>query len=314
MSEATDTVPAGDFYQEYHGHRPEHLETVCRGLRRDGARLVFLAGDSSLDNKHWLFDSFAPKAEQLSRPSGFVAQALNGYEALLRPPLMVKDVCYFLNRECQARTAGSAQRTIAVNTAVEESCLSDREVRGLLPQDDFIRTHIREDDILVVDVGGNDVALKPTSGVIMNMALLLYCTPTLLIKNLPFAAPGLYYFLHMFRVRLRRYIEQLIEVKRPKKVVVCMLYFLDERSGGSWADGVLSQLGYDTNPEKLQAVIRQVYHWGVSWISIPGVEVVPMPLFEVLDGKNTDDYVQRVEPSVQGGEKMARALAEQIFA
>ena len=27
---------------------------------------------------------------------------------------------------------------------------------------------------------------------------------------------------------------------------------------------------YDTNPEKLQAVIRQVYHWGVSCISIPG--------------------------------------------
>ena len=37
------------------------------------------------------------------------------------------------------------------------------------------------------------------------MALLLYCTPTLLIENLPLAAPGLYYFLHMFRVRLRRY-------------------------------------------------------------------------------------------------------------
>jgi len=201
-----------------------------------------------------------------------------------------------------------------VNTAIEESCLFDRENNGLLAQDDFIRTHITEEDILIVDVGGNDVALKPTSGVILNMALLLYCTPTLLIGNLPLAAPGLYYFLHMFRVRLRRYIESLIEVKRPKKVVVCMLYFLDQQSGGSWADGVLSQLGYDTNPEKLQAVIRQVYHWGVSCISIPGVEVVPMPLFEVLDGKNTDDYIQRVEPSIQGGEKMARALAELVFA
>ena len=30
-----------------------------------------------------------------------------------------------------------------------------------------------------------------------------------------------------------------------------MLYFLDEQPGGSWADGTLQALGYDTNPDKL---------------------------------------------------------------
>ena len=39
-----------------------------------------------------------------------------------------------------------------------------------------------------------------------------------------------------------------------------------------------------------------------------GTEVVPFPLFKVLDGKNTDDYLQRVEPSPSGGKKMADAL------
>merc|ERR1712083_1182063 len=110
----------------------------------------------------------------------------------------------------------------------------------------------------------------------------------------------------MFRVRLRRYIEGLISVKKPRKVIVCMLYFLDETSGGSWADTVLHHLGYDTNPDKLQTVMRKVYEWGVSKLDIPGVEVVPLPLYEVLDGKDTGDYVQRVEPSVIGGQKMAK--------
>ena len=47
-------------------------------------------------------------------------------------------------------------------------------------QDMFVRDNITEDDILVVDVGGNDVALHPTCGVIFNIILLLYLTPTCL--------------------------------------------------------------------------------------------------------------------------------------
>jgi hypothetical protein len=36
--------------------------------------------------------------------------------------------------------------------------------------------------------------------------------------------------------------------------------------------------------------------------------VIPFPLFSILDGKDSHDYVQRVEPSSQGGEKIAQAL------
>eukprot|EP00439_Symbiodinium_sp_Y106_P072167 s474_g13.t1 len=50
--------------------------------------------------------------------------------------------------------------------------------------------------------------------------------------------------------------------------------------------------------------MRQVYSWGVSQLSIPDVTIVPLPLYEVLDGKDTTDYVARVEPSEKGSFKL----------
>jgi len=43
------------------------------------------------------------------------------------------------------------------------------------------------------------------------------------------------------------------------------------------------------------------------------VEVVAVPLFHALDGKTSSDYVSRVEPSVTGGEKMARLIVDAIL-
>ena len=57
--------------------------------------------------------------------------------------------------------------------------------------------------------------------------------------------------------------------RKPKKVLVCMLYFLDEVAGGSWADATLSRLGYDSDPATLQLVIRTLF----KVISTKGFEV-----------------------------------------
>ena len=81
----------------------------------------------------------------------------------------------------------------------------------------------------------------------------------------------------------------------------------------------LQRLGYDADPEKLQLIIRMLFE-RISQrgfhVTAPGsggeVPVLPFALFEVLDGKDTNDYVQRVEPSVQGGRKMAAALLDFI--
>ena len=49
-----------DFYWEYHGHTPEHLDAAHAALlaSKGGAEeepgFIYFIGDSSLDNKHWL--------------------------------------------------------------------------------------------------------------------------------------------------------------------------------------------------------------------------------------------------------------------
>lgn len=50
-------VNAQGFYAEYHGHTILDLTNLVDGLRsQDKTRsFVYLAGDSTLDNKHWLF-------------------------------------------------------------------------------------------------------------------------------------------------------------------------------------------------------------------------------------------------------------------
>mmetsp|Transcript_58782 Transcript_58782/g.110138 ORF Transcript_58782/g.110138 Transcript_58782/m.110138 type:complete len:311 (+) Transcript_58782:63-995(+) len=304
---ASTGIPADAFYREYHGHKVEHLQPLVESLRANGTpSFTYLAGDSTLDNKHWLFSNKARLQDEKS-----AAPALNGYEKVLQPPVMMKDVSYWINQECMRLQPGASLPCI--NCAVEESCIVQREVGGLLPQDKFIRDNLTEEDTLVVDMGGNDVALRPTFWLIVHMAWLLYLTPTCLIRCGPWFAPGLWYFIHMFRIRLRRIIEQLTAKRKPKRIIVCMLYYLDETPGGSWADGTLKMLGYDTNPDKLQTVMRQVYSWGVSQLDIEGTTVIPLPLYEVLDGKDTSDYVARVEPSEKGGQKMGKAIADAIL-
>jgi hypothetical protein len=63
-----------------------------------------------------------------------------------------------------------------------------------------------------------------------------------------------------------------------------------------------------------QEVIRAIHTHGVSSMTaIPhGVPVLPVPLFAALDGRSSGDYIARVEPSAQGGAKMARLLLDAL--
>jgi len=47
-------------------------------------------------------------------------------------------------------------------------------------------------------------------------------------------------------------------------------------------------------------------------IKIEGTKVVPVPMFEALNGKCTEDYDNRVEPSVQGGKKLGKFLWDYV--
>jgi hypothetical protein len=112
----------------------------------------------------------------------------------------------------------------------------------------------------------------------------------------------------MFGTRLEKYIEALTAKTKPAKILVCWIYFPDEANTPGWAGRALGALGYDTNPAKLQQFIRIIFEEAISKIHIQGSTVIPVPLYHVLDGRNTKDYVARVEPSPSGGRKMAEFL------
>mmetsp|Transcript_8262 Transcript_8262/g.10747 ORF Transcript_8262/g.10747 Transcript_8262/m.10747 type:complete len:300 (+) Transcript_8262:148-1047(+) len=296
-------MDAGRFYEYYHGHRVEDLQDLHQSLTQQNpdAPCIFLMGDSSLDNKHWFFES-GNKRNQMHNKS-FTSEAVNGYENVLRPPRMVQDVAYWLNYFAMEKLGPNNVYTI--NASIEESCVGDRNM-GLMEQDEFVRDHISEKDYIVLSLGGNDIALKPTTSTIVNMIKLLL-SPNWMIKR--GWAPGLSYFEKLFSKKIENILSQVVSKTRPQKILVCMIYFLDEANTPSWANFVLDKIGYNKNPAKLQLAIKTIY----ERISFNMPEIEQFPLFEVLDGKTTEDYLQRVEPSVQGGRKMGEALLRALY-
>lgn len=164
---------------------------------------------------------------------------------------------------------------------VEATTLNERWYK-LRPQDIFLRDNIKQNDILIVSIGGNDVALLPTPCTIASMTGLL-CLPKLCVQNgkscctVPIndyccgcstsllsctgsCPPCLGYFRHLFGVRVQKYIEALTVKTKPRKILVCMIYYPDEDiASPSWAGFALKALGYNKNPEKLQSLIKKAF-------------------------------------------------------
>jgi len=201
--------------------------------------------------------------------------------------------------------------TVAINTAVEASLLRQRSESKLLPQDEFLRDHIKKEDVLVVSVGGNDIALLPSSSTAENLPLAMGELNSSDCETLS-KGPGMSYFIELCGEQVKLYVEQLVSNHKPALVIVCMIYYPDETATGSWADAVLEKMGYDIDPKKVQAFISQLFEHATSKISIPGTKVVPLPLFEVLDGRTSSQYVERVEPSNEGGRLMAHQIWEYV--
>ena len=72
---------------------------------------------------------------------------------------------------------------------VEASSLNDRAFNRLLAQDAFIRDNLEPNDVLVVSVGGNDVALAPLFFTVVNLAAIVCCTPQWCLERCACAAP-----------------------------------------------------------------------------------------------------------------------------
>lgn len=288
------------FYGEYHGYRPEHLGHARSRLQSHAGikRFIYLVGDSTLDNKYW----FSSKSK-----------ALNGFESVFKPnQKMDRDVSYWFNQKAEQHLASKNVATLCAS--VEESTIWDRRNR-LLPQDDFVREMVTKDDMLVISVGGNDVALNPTIRTAVAMGMLVSSPDWLITSGW---APGLNHFRHLLGGGVEHLARRLSSIRQPARIAVCMLYYPGPPTRrGSWADLTLGLLGYDKNPEKLQLIIRSIFKAiQQRGVSVPGSEVVLVPLYEQpfgMDGTDSRDYEQRVEPSVQGGEKMATKVLSALF-
>ena len=242
-----------------------------------------------MDSKFWFSDEMPAAA---------------GYETLLRPPVVKQDLAAHLNallHESQVST---------INAAVEESTLGER-ASGLLPHDQFIADNLDANDVVVLSVGGNDVVLKPSASTVWNMLLLLMQS-TSTVAGGPDSAWGMSHFVRLFRDDIERFLGRLTAQTKPRRIIVCMIYFPCTQPTGGWADRALGLLGYFRDPKKLQTAIQQMFVHAVSKIQVPGVEVVPFPLFSVLDGSDASLYECGVEPSARGNEAIALALLEKV--
>ena len=288
------------FYAEWAGHRIADLNTVYTNIQavRSEKPIVYLAGDSSLDNKAWIPPS-GPGGEPLPEHVPGI------YQSLLDPPTPKPDVAYWLNHFLGSKAS-------VINAAVEASLLRQRE-KALLPHDEFIRDHIRPQDVLVVSLGANDIALDPTAATMRHMLQLAWLTFKSSIER--DTASSLHHFRTMFKAQTEVYTSRLVSKQKPRAVIVCMVYFPLEASASSqtsWADTQLKMLGYGKYPGQLQAAIKQIFASATSKVEVEGTEVVPCALYEAMDGKSEGDYVARVEPSVEGGRKMAQLLKTKV--
>lgn len=272
---------ARHFFTNYDGHPIHHLSALlshlCRTTRKPR---IYLTGDSTLDNKFWLPSHTSPS------PVSHLASIAHG-------SYHKRDVAHYMNL--------SSNRYITVNCAVEATTLAQRR-KKLLEHDILVRDNITKDDVVVVSVGGNDIALAPSLCTILAVFTLVHFNLSFSMRHLS----------HLFGTQIEGYVQKLISVTKPRLVVVCMVYYPDQNRTPSWASFLLRCLCYSSRPEKLQRAISRVYEQVVSKIKIPNVKLITCPLYEVLDGKCANDYVERVEPSEQGGQKMAGFLMQYI--
>jgi hypothetical protein len=328
------TLSPAAFYGVYHGHDVDHLSMIFDELvtrpraNAVDVHVVWLAGDSSLDNKYWIGGP------------GSRIPATNGMERVLSPPSSVADIAAHMNdllstthdNGVPASSAATTTTTVCINCSVEESTVSCRK-RGtaLLPQDVFLKEHLQPGDAVIISLGGNDIALSPKPATICSMGWLTKCSsPKNITKG---TAWGLGVLQSLVVGDLSAYLKVILtnlsssaaapsaqsSKKTPTRksvVLPCVIYYPDQNpKSESWANRTLGAIGYDKNPQHVHKIIDRIAAVAASTITseslgIPKdtthVEVIP--LSAALDGTRSEDYVARVEPSATGGRRIAELV------
>ena len=224
-----------------------------------------------------------------------------------------------------------------VNAAIEESTLARRAGGRLLPQDEVLRDQLADGDVIIVSVGGNDIAFQPSLATIVAMLKMLglpccCCLPRLGgasdVRLVDGTASGLGHLIKLYGADTREYVTALLsgpQHAKPALVILNMIYYPLEANtgpqggGGGWAELALSALGYNSNPQRLHTVIRSLFTHATSRVELEApIKIVACPLYKLLDSRNPTHYVERVEPSAIGSALMAhefvRIVAEHVQA
>lgn len=206
-SSTISQISSRTLYENYYGIPIPILTNIHANVRHliPDARFIYLAGDSSLDNKFWL--------------SGDLP-AVPPYDQFLEPPRSIPDVAHWINHFLQE---DGIHQFVAVNGAVEESTLEARNNNHMLRQDCFIAEHLTSQDVVIISAGGNDIALRPSIGTIWNALKMIHFNDLDAIENRPRSCWGMPYFEHMFLSKLTRYIQGLTVHHQPAAIIVCMI-------------------------------------------------------------------------------------------
>lgn len=313
------------FYAEWSGHPIAMLQQAVEYFRKahPDKRLIWLAGDSSLDNKYWV--RLSTDVKPWRDPTR------NGWHELL--PYMLPDVAYHVNAKLMGsigdQTKPALDGCACVNAAVEESMLRQRLPDKLLPHDKLIRDSISENDVLVVSIGGNDIALLPTPKTMLAVLSLVGKSAWKqlgpdgtgqLTDQQWLSVESSWQFRHLvrlFKTQVEQYLRMLTAKTRPALIVPCMIYYPQVSANTkSWANFSLKCLRYTAKPWILQALIKRLYEKATCQIQVDGARVKPVALFHAMPGAPDSLYVERVEPSLLGGEKCAelivRALEDEL--
>lgn len=291
------------FYDPYYGHPLKILNFLKQEFEEKQFNFIYFLGDSTLDNKHWV----------RNKPQ----KSLPLFEKNLE--YMLPDISFFMNKKLYENN----EKYICLNFAVEENHLKNRNNstnNNLIPLngwEDYVSSNLTENDILIVSIGGNDLALKLNIPIILNLCLSLFLSDDLLRKN-PYL---IYYILDIYKNYLKQFLLDIIKYKKPKMIVLCGVYFPCIDYQDSWCKNILNIMKYNVPSyrKNIHCVLEMLFEEGLKSLNsenipeLEGIEIKYIPLYKVLNCEDKEDYVAGVEPSVQGGEKMAEAFYNSIF-
>jgi len=275
------------YYSQKFGHEVEDIKKVHHHITQNQGkkRIIWLAGDTTLDNKHWLED---------------IRKSCNGYEHIFEQAYSKADLCHWINHHMQVM---DYKGWACINAAVNESSLTQRRKKGLLPQDEFIRDNLTEKDLLIISIGGNDLYST------LNFKRMTSMINFFLTKNPDKFAESEKFqcFVDLFKNQTEDYIKSLIAKHKPRKIIVCSLYH-PSIEGKGWADKLLSLIRYKKNPSKVHKVVEAIFEQATEKIKIPGVAIFPVKLWELLDWRQPDNFIERVYPSAKGGKELSQGF------